>query len=164
MLHSLGFLSALYCSLYAWGEVSLIAPSRWFVGKIREAGVPALGLRSRRYKEVVLLTRNSREATPWWEETTPRKVCREPIDYTDTSEANNFREAIRHLNRFLSGAGIDFLDDGLRAPRRPLRSHPKATLRAAPWAGSTVRPERLAIRRLLAEPEDSKAPAHPHQR
>jgi hypothetical protein len=64
-------------------------------------------------EEVVLLTRNSRKEPPWWEEGTPRKVDREPIDYTDTPETQRYRDANRHLNRFLSGADIDFLDDGL---------------------------------------------------
>ena len=94
------------------GEVSSIAPSPWFVGKVREAGVQLSDFGRDDTEEVVLLTRNSREETPWWEETAPRKVNREPIDYTDTQETHRYRDAIRHLNRFLSEADIDFLDDG----------------------------------------------------
>jgi hypothetical protein len=95
------------------GEVSSIAPTRWFEGKVREAGVQLSDFGRDETEEVVLLTRNSREETPWWEETGSRKVYREPIDYSDTPQTQSYRDAIRHLNRFLSGADIDFLHDGL---------------------------------------------------
>ena len=95
------------------GEVSSITPSPWFIGKVREASVQLSDFGRDATEEVVVLTRNSRKVPPWWEESTPRKVDREPIDYADTPETQRYRDAIRHLNRFLSGADIDFLDDGL---------------------------------------------------
>jgi hypothetical protein len=112
MLDELGFLDLKLIPVPR-GEVSSIAPSPWFVGKVREAGVQLADFGRDDTEEVVLLSRNSREETPWWEETGSRKVYREPIDYSDTPETERYRDAIRHLNRSLSGADIDFLDDGL---------------------------------------------------
>lgn len=112
MLVALGVLDVKWLPLQR-GEVSSIAPSPWFVGKVREAGVQLSDFGRDDTEEVVLLTRNSREETPWWEETGPRKVYREAIDYADTPKTERYREAIRHLNSFLSGGDIDFLDDGL---------------------------------------------------
>jgi hypothetical protein len=80
------------------------APTPWFANKVVEAGVQLSDFGRDATEEVVLLTRNSRKEPPWWEERTPRKVHREPIDYTDTPETQRYRDAIRHLNRFLSGA------------------------------------------------------------
>jgi hypothetical protein len=115
MLGGLGFLDLRLIPVPR-GEVSSIAPTPWFGRKVVEAGAQ---LSDFGREEVVLLTRNSRKEPPWWEERTPCKVDREPIDYADTPETQRYRDAIRHLNRFLNGADINFLDDGLaRAPDR----------------------------------------------
>ena len=111
MLDGLGFLDLRLIPVPR-GEVSSIAPTPWLARNVVEAGVQLSDFGRDATEEVVLLTRNSRKEPPWWEERTPRKVDREPIDYADTPETQRYRDAIRHLNRFLRDADIDFLDDG----------------------------------------------------
>jgi hypothetical protein len=94
------------------GEVSSIAPSAWFAGKVPEYGVRLADFGRDEAEEVLLLTRNTREA-PSWSRTGERKLFREPIDYYDTAQTRAYRDAVRHLSAFLSGADIDFLDDRL---------------------------------------------------
>jgi len=93
----------------AWRGVT----SPWFARKVPEFRVKLSEFGRDAAEEVVLLTRNTRELLHW-SQTGPRKVHREPIDYTDTPETIRYRDAVRGLNRFLSEADIDFLDDGLQ--------------------------------------------------
>jgi hypothetical protein len=111
MLEEADFLHLNYSTLR--GEVSSVAPSSWFVGKVTEHGVQLSDFGRDEAEEVVVLTRNTREMLPWWSQQGTRKLSRERIDYTDTPETNTYREAVRHLNAFLAAADIDFLDDGL---------------------------------------------------
>jgi hypothetical protein len=109
------------------GEVSSVAPSAWFVGKVSEYGIRLSDFGRDEAEEVVVLTRNTREVLPWWSQQGTRKLSRERIDYTDTQETHTYRKAVRHLNAFLSAADIDFLDDGLKPRTNPfertLRRH-----------------------------------------
>lgn len=93
------------------GEVSSIAPSPWFAGKVPEYGIKLSDFGRDEAEEVVLLTRNTREALNWWSQTGARKLYRERIDYDDTAETRAFRDVVRRLNAFLSDADIGFLDD-----------------------------------------------------
>ena len=51
------------------GEVSSVAPSAWFAGKVREHGVQLSDFGRDEAEEVVVLTRNTREVLPWWSQT-----------------------------------------------------------------------------------------------
>ena len=48
------------------GEVSSMAPTAWFVGQVSEYGVQLSDFGRDEAEEVILLTRNAREFTPWW--------------------------------------------------------------------------------------------------
>jgi hypothetical protein len=111
MLWDMDFLHLNWSTLR--GEVSSIAPSAWFARKVAENGVKLSDFGRDGTEEVVLLTRNVREAPLWSSRKTgERKLSREPIDYADTSRTRALRDAVRRLNTFLSAADIDFLDDG----------------------------------------------------
>ncbi len=96
------------------GEVSSIAPTPWFSRKVAEHGVQLADFGRHENEEVILLTRNTRQAAPHLRGG-DRPLHREPIDYTDTPATRHHREALRRLNAFLADAEIAF-DDG-REPR-----------------------------------------------
>jgi hypothetical protein len=112
MLDDLDFLELKWSMIR--GEVSSMAPTRWFSKKVAEFGVQLADFGRHESEEVIFLTRNTRRTAPRIRGG-DRPLHREPIDYTDTPETRRHREALRGLNAFLAGAEIAF-DDG-REPR-----------------------------------------------
>ena len=109
MLDGLGFLDLRLIPVPR-GEVSSIAPTPWFARKVVEAGVK--------------LSDFGRDATRRWSCSRATRARSRPggrkgrhaeltasLSTTPTLP-RPYRDAIRHLNRFLSEADIDFLDDG----------------------------------------------------
>lgn len=91
------------------GEVSSIAPTEWFAGKVREHGVSLADFGRDSSEEVILLHRNTHIVS----ENDERSVDRERIDYRDTNETRAYRAELQRLNSFLAAADIAFIDDGL---------------------------------------------------
>jgi hypothetical protein len=101
------------------GEVTSIAPSPWFAEKVSEFGVVVSDFGRHQDDEVILLSRNSRSRTGWTQAGLGA-LSREAIDYDDTPLTRKYRADVRALNDFLSGAAIDFLNDGLEPRIDPL--------------------------------------------
>lgn len=105
------------------GEVSSIAPSDWFAGKVREAKVSLEDFGRHEAEELILLKRTTRRSLGYGKS----ELTREPINYSDTEQTRKYRSDLRSLNAFLASARIEFLNDGLE-PRidpfdRMLRRH-----------------------------------------
>lgn len=90
-------------------EVSSIAPSAWFVGKVREHAVSLADFGRHPNEEVILLTRNTRPSA----ESAEQGTHRERIDYSETPATQAYRTELRRLNDFLARADIRFVDDRL---------------------------------------------------
>ena len=118
MLWDVDFLNLNWSTLR--GEVSSIAPSSWFVGKVREYGVQLSDFGRDEAEEVVApQPQHARDAALVVSAGGRGSSHRERIDYADTPQTNTYREAVRHLNAFLSASDIDFVDDGLEPRINP---------------------------------------------
>jgi hypothetical protein len=91
------------------GEVTSMAASAWFAGKVREAGVELSDFGRDEAEEVVILSRNSTEVDASGE----RVLSREPINYMDGALTNALRREVQDINAFLAAADIAFIDDGV---------------------------------------------------
>jgi hypothetical protein len=89
------------------GVASSVAPTERLVAMVREAGVTLEDFGRLANEEVISLSRK-RKIGDWWES----RIERDWIDYTDTTETNAMRDAMRRINAGLEQATIAFQEDG----------------------------------------------------
>lgn len=86
--------------------LSTIAPTDWFARRTLERGVSFADFGRSEYEELVVLTQKWKFATE-----TGLKKIKANIDYPDCSEADEIRNEVRLLNRFLESSDLAFIDD-----------------------------------------------------
>jgi hypothetical protein len=96
--------------------LSTIKPTDWFAKRVHECRVTFADFGRGELEELVILTRKTPILTDYGLE----KITEE-IDYADCSEADQFREEVRLLNRFLDRAHLVFIDDGIEPKVDPYR-------------------------------------------